>query len=214
MWLWHTGPAPLSADELWRAYLARCDEEHAFRFVKGTLGLTATRVRTPEQAGPWLGRGSRRAGRSGPGGDITRAGRAGQLAPRPCPARSPAPDPGRTTAPADRGIARTLALPVMGGSGCQTLMPGPWTRSVEHAQNVGFWAVTVSGRLGVSPGLTGAPGCPPCAMPRRVLAFGNHAGFLPGFAFLAASGDRAGGAESAGPRAWLSLRRPEPGRDR
>jgi hypothetical protein len=27
MWLWHAGPAPLSADELWRAYLARFDEE-------------------------------------------------------------------------------------------------------------------------------------------------------------------------------------------
>jgi hypothetical protein len=30
MWLWHAGPAPLSCDELWRAYLARFDEEHAF----------------------------------------------------------------------------------------------------------------------------------------------------------------------------------------
>ena len=28
MWLWHAGPAPLSTDELWRAYLARFDEEH------------------------------------------------------------------------------------------------------------------------------------------------------------------------------------------
>src|ERR1035441_2147796 len=28
MWLWHAGPAPLSPDELWRAYLARFDEEH------------------------------------------------------------------------------------------------------------------------------------------------------------------------------------------
>jgi hypothetical protein len=27
MWLWHAGPAPLSTDELWRAYLARFDEE-------------------------------------------------------------------------------------------------------------------------------------------------------------------------------------------
>ena len=46
MWLWHAGPAPLSLDELWRAYLARFDE-HAFRFAKGTLGLTAARVRPP-----------------------------------------------------------------------------------------------------------------------------------------------------------------------
>jgi hypothetical protein len=28
MWLWHAGPSPLSLDELWRAYLARFDEEH------------------------------------------------------------------------------------------------------------------------------------------------------------------------------------------
>jgi hypothetical protein len=54
MWLWHAGPAPLCLDELWRAYLARFDEEHAFRFVKSTLGLTAAKVRTPEQAGRWI----------------------------------------------------------------------------------------------------------------------------------------------------------------
>jgi hypothetical protein len=54
MWLWHAGPAPLSPDELWRAYLARFDEEHAFKFAKGTLGLTAAKVRTPGQAGRWV----------------------------------------------------------------------------------------------------------------------------------------------------------------
>jgi DDE superfamily endonuclease len=54
MWLWHAGPAPLSLDELWRAYLARFDEEHAFKFAKGTLGLTAAKVRTPAQAGRWV----------------------------------------------------------------------------------------------------------------------------------------------------------------
>ncbi len=54
MWLWHAGPAPLSADELWRAYLARFDEEHAFKFAKGALGLTAARVRTPQQADRWV----------------------------------------------------------------------------------------------------------------------------------------------------------------
>jgi hypothetical protein len=53
MWLWHAGPAPLSLDELWRAYLARFDEEHAFRFAKGHLGLTSARVRTPDQADRW-----------------------------------------------------------------------------------------------------------------------------------------------------------------
>ena len=35
------------------------------------------------------------------------------------------------TAPADRGITRALALPAIGGWGCQMLMPGPWTRSVS-----------------------------------------------------------------------------------
>jgi DDE superfamily endonuclease len=54
MWLWHAGPAPLSPDELWRAYLARFDEEHAFKFAKSTLGLTAAKVRTPEQADRWV----------------------------------------------------------------------------------------------------------------------------------------------------------------
>jgi DDE superfamily endonuclease len=54
MWLWHAGPAPLSCDELWRAYLARFDEEHAFKFAKGTLGLTAAKVRTPAQADRWV----------------------------------------------------------------------------------------------------------------------------------------------------------------
>ena len=54
MWLWHAGPAPLSLDELWRAYLARFDEEHAFKFAKSTLGLTAAKVRTPGQADRWV----------------------------------------------------------------------------------------------------------------------------------------------------------------
>jgi DDE superfamily endonuclease len=54
MWLWHAGPAPLSLDELWRAYLARFDQEHAFKFAKGTLGLTAAKVRTPGQADRWV----------------------------------------------------------------------------------------------------------------------------------------------------------------
>jgi hypothetical protein len=54
MWLWHAGPAPLSPDELWRAYLARFDIEHAFKLAKGTLGLTAAKVRTPAQADRWV----------------------------------------------------------------------------------------------------------------------------------------------------------------
>jgi DDE superfamily endonuclease len=54
MWLWHAGPGPLSLDELWRAYLARFDIEHAFRFAKQELGLTAAKVRTPQQADRWV----------------------------------------------------------------------------------------------------------------------------------------------------------------
>ena len=51
MWLWHAGP--LSLDELWRAYLARFDIEHAFKLLKGTFGLTAAKVRDPGQADRW-----------------------------------------------------------------------------------------------------------------------------------------------------------------
>ena len=54
LWLWHAGPGPLSLDELWRAYLARFDIEHAIRTLKGTLGLTAAKVRAPEQADRWV----------------------------------------------------------------------------------------------------------------------------------------------------------------
>jgi hypothetical protein len=54
MWLWHAGPGTLSLDELWRAYLARFDVEHAFRTLKGTLGLTAAKVRDPGQADRWV----------------------------------------------------------------------------------------------------------------------------------------------------------------
>jgi len=54
MWLWHAGPGPLSCDELWRAYLARFDIEHAFKLAKSTLGLTAAKVRTPGQADRWV----------------------------------------------------------------------------------------------------------------------------------------------------------------
>ena len=54
MWLWHAGPGPLSTDELWRAYLARFDIEHAFKLAKGTLGLAAAKVRDPGQADRWV----------------------------------------------------------------------------------------------------------------------------------------------------------------
>jgi hypothetical protein len=54
MWLWHAGPGPLALDELWRAYLARFDIEHAFKLLKGILGLTAAKVRAPGQADRWI----------------------------------------------------------------------------------------------------------------------------------------------------------------
>jgi hypothetical protein len=54
MRLWHVGPGPLSLDELWCAYLRRFDIEHAIRTLKGTLGLTAAKVRTPQQADRWV----------------------------------------------------------------------------------------------------------------------------------------------------------------
>src|ERR1039458_5880118 len=38
----------------WRAYLARFDIEHAFKTLKRALGLTAPKVRTPQQAGRWV----------------------------------------------------------------------------------------------------------------------------------------------------------------
>jgi hypothetical protein len=47
-------PARCPPDELWRAYLARFDIEHAIRTLKGTLGLTAAKVRAPEQADRWV----------------------------------------------------------------------------------------------------------------------------------------------------------------
>jgi hypothetical protein len=55
LWLRWSGPPGLlpDLDVAWRAYLRRFDAEHAFRFAKGTLGWTAARVRTPEQADRW-----------------------------------------------------------------------------------------------------------------------------------------------------------------
>jgi hypothetical protein len=53
-WLWHAGPGPLSLAELARAYSARFDIEHVFRFAKHVLGLARARLRTPEQAGRWI----------------------------------------------------------------------------------------------------------------------------------------------------------------
>ena len=52
LWLWAAGPG-FDLDICWRAYLRRFDIEHAFRFVKNTLGWTTPALRTPEQADRW-----------------------------------------------------------------------------------------------------------------------------------------------------------------
>jgi DDE superfamily endonuclease len=54
LWLWHAGPTTLALEEIWRAYLARFDEEHTFKFGKGVLGLIAAKLRTPEQTDRWV----------------------------------------------------------------------------------------------------------------------------------------------------------------
>ncbi|MFG2004212.1 hypothetical protein ACGFNU_34135 [Spirillospora sp. NPDC048911] len=54
MWLWHAGPTTLPIDEIWRACLARFDEEHSFKTAKGVLGLIAAKLRTPEQTDRWV----------------------------------------------------------------------------------------------------------------------------------------------------------------
>ncbi|MEU7827742.1 transposase [Nonomuraea sp. NPDC049129] len=54
LWLWHAGPTVLALSEIWRAYLARFDEEHTFKFSKGTLGLITAKLRTPEQTDRWV----------------------------------------------------------------------------------------------------------------------------------------------------------------
>ena len=53
LWLWWAGPGAPDLHICWRAYLRRFDLEHTFRFAKNTLGWTAPRVRTPEQADRW-----------------------------------------------------------------------------------------------------------------------------------------------------------------
>ncbi|WP_407941212.1 hypothetical protein [Nonomuraea cypriaca] len=47
-------PTELALSEIWRAYLARFDEEHTFTFSKGALGLIIAKLRTPEQTDRWV----------------------------------------------------------------------------------------------------------------------------------------------------------------
>jgi hypothetical protein len=53
LWLWWSGPGEADLDLCWRAYLRRFDIEHAFRFLKSTLGWTTPALRMPEQADRW-----------------------------------------------------------------------------------------------------------------------------------------------------------------
>ena len=54
LWLaWIGGPLPEDLHQVWRWYLRRFVVEHAFRFVKQTLGWTTVRPRAPEAADRW-----------------------------------------------------------------------------------------------------------------------------------------------------------------
>ena len=53
LWLWWHGEGEPDLDLVWRAYCRRFDVEHFVKFLKGTLGWTAPRVRHPEQADRW-----------------------------------------------------------------------------------------------------------------------------------------------------------------
>ena len=54
LWLaWIGGPLPADLSVLWRWYLRRFTVEHAFRFLKQTLGWTTVRPRHPAAADRW-----------------------------------------------------------------------------------------------------------------------------------------------------------------
>ena len=54
LWLaWIGGPLPADLSALWHWYLRRFTVEHAFRFLKQTLGWTTVRPRDPEAADRW-----------------------------------------------------------------------------------------------------------------------------------------------------------------
>jgi hypothetical protein len=128
LWLWHAGPGPLSLDELWRAYLARFDIEHAIRTLKGTLGLTAAKVRAPEQADLWV--------------RVVTAAHAQLLlarAPRrrPAPALGEAPRPGPATIPGPRptGVSQHPPRPGHPGPCPETRPPRPRQAQRQHQRS-------------------------------------------------------------------------------
>ncbi|MGH2386864.1 MAG: NF041680 family putative transposase [Chloroflexota bacterium] len=53
LWLWWSGSGTPDLALLWRAYVRRFDQEHTFRFLKGTLNWTLPRFRHPVQADRW-----------------------------------------------------------------------------------------------------------------------------------------------------------------
>jgi hypothetical protein len=130
LWLaWIGGPLPDDLHQVWRWYLRRFVVEHAFRFVKQTLGWTTVRPRSPLAADRWtwlmaaglwqlwLGRSlaadarlpwERRAAHVPTPGQVQR-GFAGLLLSAGTPARaprsrgkSPGRQPGQTPGPAPR----------------------------------------------------------------------------------------------------------------
>ena len=118
MWLWHAGPAPLSLDELWRAYLARFDEEHAFKFAKGTLGpdrRQGPHPRAGRPVGP-PGHGRLRPAAAGPPARRRPAPPLGN----PAPGRPP-PAPGRVR----RGFANIRELLGTPAHVAKPARPGP-----------------------------------------------------------------------------------------
>jgi len=53
LWLWWTGPGHADLERCFRSYLRRFDIEHAFRYLKGSLGWTTPKLSTPAQADRW-----------------------------------------------------------------------------------------------------------------------------------------------------------------
>lgn len=54
MWLWHTGPEPLTLTRCFRIYQRRFDLEHTFRFCKQDLGLVVPATATPQAMARWV----------------------------------------------------------------------------------------------------------------------------------------------------------------
>ncbi|HLV97236.1 MAG TPA: NF041680 family putative transposase [Ktedonobacterales bacterium] len=53
VWLWWYGPQLPDLERVWKAYRARFQLEHCFKFCKYSLNWTTPRVRHPEQADRW-----------------------------------------------------------------------------------------------------------------------------------------------------------------